>query len=86
MDNIEDVVTHCLPSGRGSPLQKRKYYEELLRIYDLHQAGASDVVIARRLWPKEFKAKHCYGAKNPVLQRVHDRLDAVKKLIDTRQK
>jgi hypothetical protein len=81
LDAIEDVVTHCLPSERGSPLQRRSYYEELFQIYDLHQHGMSDTAIARQLWPEEFESKQFYGAKNPVLQLVHDRLKAVHELM-----
>lgn len=71
-----------LPSERDSRLRERKYYEELFQIYDLHQAGKSDAAIARQLWLEEFKSKPRYGAKNPVLQRVHDRLKAVRNLMD----
>jgi hypothetical protein len=79
LDAIKDIVTHCLPSERGSPLRKRSYYEEVFQIYDLHQDGMPDAAIARQLWPEEFESKQRYGAHNPVLQRIHDRLEAAHK-------
>ena len=91
MDAIEDFVTHWrslkkLSSKRRSRLQERTHYEKIFEVYDLHHDGISDAAIARQLWLEEFKSPQRPGAKNPVLQRVSDRIKAAKKLIFPRQK
>ena len=62
--------------------QERAHYDEMFRAYDLRQQGHTLGEIARQLWPEEFERnQRSYPEKNPIVQRVRDRIRRAQRLI-----